>query len=91
VHEARAVLYRRPVTGETVIARCSVRHTAAARFATICSAILLAGCSSLKGDASVGPNPGGGFYEGPNMNVGHINLCTVVARGVFLGKAIPEC
>jgi hypothetical protein len=27
----------------------------------------------LKGDASAGPNPGGGFYGGPNLNVGRIN------------------
>jgi hypothetical protein len=24
-------------------------------------------------DASAGPNPGGGFYDGPNINVGRIN------------------
>ena len=24
-------------------------------------------------DADVGPNPGGGFYTGPNINVGQIN------------------
>jgi len=35
---------------------------------------LLAGCSgSFRGDSSVGPNPGGGFYGAPNINVGHIN------------------
>jgi hypothetical protein len=32
--------------------------------AVICLAILL---------ADAGPNPGGGFYDGPNINVGQIN------------------
>ena len=35
-------------------------------------AMLLAGCASAVGDADVGPNPGGGFYTGPNVNVGQI-------------------
>ena len=40
----------------------------------ICLTILLAGCGgSLRGDASIGPNPGGGFYGAPNINVGRIN------------------
>jgi hypothetical protein len=34
----------------------------------ICLAMLLAGCGgSLRGDASAGPNPGGGFYGVPNI------------------------
>jgi hypothetical protein len=42
--------------------------------AMICLAMLLAGCAgSLRGDASAGPNPGGGFYGAPNLNVGRIN------------------
>jgi hypothetical protein len=42
--------------------------------ATILLTILLAGCSgSLRGDANAGRNPGGGFYDGPNLNVGRIN------------------
>jgi hypothetical protein len=42
--------------------------------AVICSMMLLAGCGApLRGDANVGPNPGGGFYSGPNLNVGRIN------------------
>ena len=42
--------------------------------ATILLAILLAGCGgSSRGDANAGPNPGGGFYDGPNLNVGLIN------------------
>jgi hypothetical protein len=35
--------------------------------------MLLAGCASVVGNADAGPNPGGGFYDGPNMNVGHVN------------------
>ena len=41
---------------------------------TILLAILLAGCGgSLRGDASAGPNPGGGFYGAPNIDIGRIN------------------
>jgi hypothetical protein len=37
-------------------------------------AVLLAGCGgSLGGDASAGPNPGGGFYGAPNIDIGRIN------------------
>jgi hypothetical protein len=37
-------------------------------------ALLLAGCGgSLRGDASAGPNPGGGFYGAPNIDIGRIN------------------
>lgn len=41
----------------------------------ICWAILLAGCDGggVRGDANAGPNPGGGFYGGPNINVGRVN------------------
>jgi hypothetical protein len=35
-------------------------------------AVLLAGCG-LRGDASAGPNPGGGFYGAPNIDIGRIN------------------
>ena len=35
--------------------------------------MLLEGCVSAIGDADAGPDPGGGFYDGSNMNVGHIN------------------
>lgn len=41
--------------------------------AVICLPMLLAGCASAVGDADAGPNPGGGFYDGRNVNVGHIN------------------
>jgi hypothetical protein len=42
--------------------------------ATILLAILLAGCGGpLRVYANAGPNPGGGFYDGPNLNVGRIN------------------
>jgi hypothetical protein len=37
-------------------------------------AVLPAGCGgSLRGDASAGPNPGGGFYGAPNIDIGRIN------------------
>jgi hypothetical protein len=42
----------------------------------ICLAILLAGCDGpggVRGNANAGPNPGGGFYGAPNINVGRIN------------------
>jgi hypothetical protein len=39
----------------------------------VCLAMLPAGCASAVGDADAGPNPGGGFYTGPNINVGQIN------------------
>jgi uncharacterized protein YceK len=39
----------------------------------ICLTVLLNGCGSVVGDADAGPNPGGGFYDGNNINVGHIN------------------
>jgi hypothetical protein len=28
---------------------------------------------SFHGDASAGPNPGGGFYGAPNIDIGRIN------------------
>jgi len=41
---------------------------------TMLLALLLAGCGgALRGDASSGPNPGGGFYGAPNINIGRIN------------------
>ena len=41
---------------------------------TILLAILLAGCGgSSRGDANAGPNPGGGFYGAPNIDIGRIN------------------
>jgi hypothetical protein len=44
------------------------------RLAVICSMMLLGGCvGPLRGDASAGPNPGGGFYGAPNINIGRIN------------------
>jgi hypothetical protein len=38
-----------------------------------CLAMVLAPCSLAVGDADVGPNPGGGYYDGPNVNVGYVN------------------
>ena len=36
--------------------------------------VLPAGCGgSLRGDARAGPNPGGGFYGAPNIDIGRIN------------------
>jgi hypothetical protein len=46
---------------------------AAARLAPIWIALLLAGCGAVAGDARLGPNPGGGFYGAPNLNVGRVN------------------
>jgi len=40
----------------------------------ICLAMLLAGCGgSVRGDASAGPNPGGGFYSPSNIDNGRVN------------------
>ena len=39
----------------------------------MCLALLLAGCGSVVGNASAGPNPGGGFYGAPNIDIGRIN------------------
>jgi len=37
-------------------------------------AVLLAGCGgSLRGNASAGPNPGGGFYSLSNIDNGRVN------------------
>jgi hypothetical protein len=36
-------------------------------------AMLLDGCASAIGDADAGPDAGGGFYDGSNLNVGQIN------------------
>lgn len=41
--------------------------------AIISLSVLLAGCAAAVGNADAGPDPGGGFYDGPNINVGHIN------------------
>lgn len=40
----------------------------------ICLTILLAGCGgTLRGNASAGPNPGGGFYSPSNIDNGRVN------------------
>jgi hypothetical protein len=41
--------------------------------AVICLLALLSGCAATVGDADAGPDPGGGFYDGGNINVGHVN------------------
>ena len=46
-------------------------------------AVLLDGCASAIGNADAGPNPGGGFYDGSNINVGHVNP----VRGSFAYRA----
>jgi len=39
-----------------------------------CLAVLLTGCGGrLHGDASTGPNPGGGFYSPSNIDNGRVN------------------
>jgi hypothetical protein len=38
-----------------------------------CSAVLVAGCGSVVGNANAAPNPDGGFYGAPNIDVRHIN------------------
>jgi hypothetical protein len=43
------------------------------KFTVVCLLVLFTGCSSTIGNAELGPNPGGGFYTGPNINVGQIN------------------
>ena len=44
------------------------------RVAIICLTVLLARSDgSLHGYANAGPNPGGGFYEAPNIDIGRIN------------------
>jgi hypothetical protein len=35
--------------------------------------LMLNGCASGHGDADARPDPGGGFYDGPNFNVGEVN------------------
>jgi hypothetical protein len=37
----------------------------------ICLAMLVAGCE--RGNAEIGPNPGGGFYSPSNIDNGRVN------------------
>jgi len=69
-------------TGDMVFAGDVGDHEARARrvsdgqlaVTVICLAMLLAGCGgSLRGDASTGPNPGGGFYSPSNIDNGRVN------------------
>ena len=41
--------------------------------AVIFLAMVLNGCASGHGDADAGPDPGGGFYDGHNFDVGEVN------------------
>jgi len=50
--------------------------------AVIFLTMLLGGCASAIGNADAGPDPGGGFYDGSNLNVGQINP---VGGGPFYG------
>jgi hypothetical protein len=47
--------------------------TVRAGLALLLLATLLNGCASAIGNADAGPDPGGGFYKGSNMNVGHVD------------------
>jgi hypothetical protein len=52
--------------------------------------MLLNGCASAVGDADAGPDPGGGFYDGSNMNVGHVDPVAGSVRDIgfsLLGQA----
>jgi len=52
----------------------------------VCLPVLLAACASGVPDAAdLGPNPGGGFYTGPNINVGHAN-----PPGFHEGQALAQ-
>jgi hypothetical protein len=52
----------------------------------VCLSILLAACASGVPDAAdFGPNPGGGFYTGPNINVGQVN-----PPGFHEGQALAQ-
>lgn len=45
-------------------------------------AMLLAGCGgSFRGNASAGPNAGGGFYVAPNIDIGRLNPQRVLGGG----------
>jgi Protein of unknown function (DUF1488) len=69
------------ITGRDLRDGSRARHTATAIKHTMkqlglvlaCLPMLLAGCGSVVGDASAGPNPGGGFYGAPNIDIGRIN------------------
>ena len=50
------------------------------KFIAVCLLALFSGCSSVVGNADLGPNPGGGFYTGPNINAGRINPPNFTAR-----------
>ena len=54
--------------------------------------VLLSGCASVVGNADAGPNPGGGFYDGNNINVGQINPSNArpyQAPYTTVGRAYP--
>jgi hypothetical protein len=49
-----------------------------------CLVLVHAACSSAVGDADAGPNPGGGYYGGPNANVGHVNPGAAAMRAGYI-------
>ena len=49
--------------------------------------ILLNGCATVIGDADIGPDPGGGFYDRPNVNVGQINPVHISPSYTIVGEA----
>jgi hypothetical protein len=52
----------------------------------VCLTVLLGACVSRVPDAAaLGPNPGGGFYTGPNINVGQVN-----PPGFHEGQALAQ-
>jgi hypothetical protein len=66
----------KPQPALSAVMKPSRRQLATDRFAAmlICLAVLLAGCGgSVRGDASAGPNPGGGFYSPSNIDNGRVN------------------
>lgn len=68
---ARAEGFHKPL--QKTKARRGTGRKVALSLTAICLANLVAGCGSAVGDANAGPNPGGGFYGAPNLNVGRVN------------------
>jgi hypothetical protein len=69
------------ITGRDLRDGSTARHTATAIKHTMKQVglvlaylpMLLAGCGSVVGDASAGPNPGSGFSGAPNIDIKRIN------------------
>jgi hypothetical protein len=71
----RAVLALRPIaTATPIIARAGITHTTRVRGGRRSHGQSAGGwIVGWRSNASAGPNPGGGFYGPPNVNVGYIN------------------